>query len=124
MSIRKILISGNFNILHPGHLRLFKFAKEQGDWLIVAVNSDQLAGKNAMVPESLRLDGVISNTLVDEAFILNSSIESLIENIKPNIVVKGKEYEGKSNFVLNQALLPESVLGQEQIHFYCLWHCL
>jgi rfaE bifunctional protein kinase chain/domain len=100
MSIRKILISGNFNILHPGHLRLFKFAKEQGDWLIVAVNSDQLAGKNAMVPESLRLDGVISNTLVDEAFILNSSIESLIENIKPNIVVKGKEYEGKSNLEL------------------------
>jgi cytidyltransferase-like protein len=36
-------VYGNFNIFHPGHLRLLKFAKESSDYLIVGVNSDKLA---------------------------------------------------------------------------------
>jgi bifunctional ADP-heptose synthase (sugar kinase/adenylyltransferase) len=32
-------ISGNFNVLHPGHLRLINFAKENADILIVSVNN-------------------------------------------------------------------------------------
>ena len=41
--MKKIFISGNFNIIHPGHQRLFKAAKELGDYLIVGVFSDKLA---------------------------------------------------------------------------------
>ena len=44
-----VLVSGNFNILHPGHLRLLRFAKECGNRLIVAVESDRIAGINAHV---------------------------------------------------------------------------
>ena len=37
-----VFISGAFNVVHPGHLRLFKFAKELGRKLIVGVLSDEL----------------------------------------------------------------------------------
>ena len=42
-----VLVSGNFNVLHPGHIRLLRFAKESGDYLIVAVESDRIAGSAA-----------------------------------------------------------------------------
>ena len=41
---RTVFVSGNFNVLHPGHLRLLRFAGELGDRLIVGVQSDRLAG--------------------------------------------------------------------------------
>ena len=94
---KKVLVSGNFNILHPGHLRLLRFAKECGDHLIVAVNSDKIAGKNAHVPEKLRIEGVRSNNWVDEVILVNQSIEKVIKKIRPEIVVKGKEYENSNN---------------------------
>jgi rfaE bifunctional protein kinase chain/domain len=92
-----VLVTGNFNVLHPGHLRLFRFAKECGDRLIVAVKSDILSGPDAHVPEELRLDGVKSNSLVDEAFLVTKSIPQLIETLRPDIVVKGKEHESQDN---------------------------
>jgi rfaE bifunctional protein kinase chain/domain len=98
MVMKKIvLVSGNFNVIHPGHIRLLKFARECGNKLIVAVNSDRIAENKSMVPEDLRLDGVRSNSLVDESFIWDDSIANLIDKIKPDIVVKGKEHEDKIN---------------------------
>ena len=38
---KTILISGNFNILHPRYLLLLRFAKELGDKLIFAVYTDK-----------------------------------------------------------------------------------
>ena len=40
---KKVLVSGNFNVIHPGHIRLLRFAKERGDILIVALQSDKIA---------------------------------------------------------------------------------
>ncbi len=40
MSNRMVFVSGCFNVLHPGHLRLLRFAKECGDRLVVAVEPD------------------------------------------------------------------------------------
>ena len=51
-----VLVCGNFNVIHPGHLRLLRFAKEQGERLIVGVYSDRIAGGSAYVSEQLRLD--------------------------------------------------------------------
>ncbi|MBU6346149.1 MAG: adenylyltransferase/cytidyltransferase family protein [Cyanobacteria bacterium REEB494] len=58
LSHRTVFVSGNFNILHPGHLRLLRFAKECGDRLIVAVQSDRMAGKAAHVTEHYRLEKI------------------------------------------------------------------
>lgn len=92
-----VFVSGSFNVLHPGHLRLLRFAKECGDRLIVAVQSDRLAGNSAHVHEHLRLEGLQSISWVDEAFIFDEPLTSLIARMRPDIVVKGKEHELRFN---------------------------
>ena len=95
--MRTVFVSGNFNVLHPGHLRLLRFAKEVGDKLIVGVWSDRCAGKDAYVPESLRLEGVTANGWVDDAFLIDAPIREVIAELKPDVVVKGKEHQSTDN---------------------------
>ena len=92
-----IFVSGTFNVLHPGHLRLLRFARECGDRLIVAVQSDRLAVNSAHVHEHLRLEGVQSISWVDEAFIFDEPLTKLVERLRPDTVVKGKEHELRFN---------------------------
>ena len=98
--MKTVLISGHFNVLHPGHLRLFKFARECGERLIVAVESDRIAGTAAYISEDLRLEGVYTNGFVDEAFIFDTKIEDVIDSYRPDIVVKGREHEDNFNVEL------------------------
>jgi rfaE bifunctional protein kinase chain/domain len=97
MNARTVFVSGNFNVLHPGHLRLLRFAKEYGAHLTVGVVSDRLAGSAAHVPEQMRLEGVQSNSWVDEAFIIDEPISDAIARLRPDFVVKGKEHESSFN---------------------------
>jgi rfaE bifunctional protein kinase chain/domain len=97
MNARTVFVSGNFNVLHPGHLRLLRFAKEYGAHLTVGVVSDRLAGSAAHVPEQMRLEGVQSNSWVDEAFIVDEPISEAIARLRPDFVVKGKEHESRFN---------------------------
>lgn len=90
-----VFVSGNFNTVHPGHLRLLRFAAECGDFLVVGVSNNHAA--RALVPEELRLDGVRAISFVDYAFTLNTSAELLIQQLKPQVVVKGKEHEDHFN---------------------------
>lgn len=56
MAVKKkiVLLQGAFDILHAAHIRAFKFAKSQGDYLIVALNTNRLIkkykGRDAVVP--------------------------------------------------------------------------
>lgn len=90
---RLVFVSGNFNVIHPGHLRLLRFAKDCGDTLVVGVKSDVQAGQAALVGELDRLEGVLANTYVDHGVILSTSPEEVIRQLKPAVVVKGKEHE-------------------------------
>ena len=92
---RIVFVSGNFNTLHPGHLRLLQFASECGDFLVVGVTNNEAEG--ALVPEELRLDGVRVISFVDYAFTLNTPPEVFIQQLKPQVVVRGKEHEGHFN---------------------------
>ena len=92
-----VFVSGAFNILHPGHLRLLRFAKKHGAKLVVAILSDRIAGNTAHVHEHLRLEGVQSIAWVDEAFIVDEPVINVIETLRPEVVVKGKEYELRFN---------------------------
>ncbi len=92
-----VFVSGNFNVLHPGHLRLLKFAKECGSRLVVGVCSDRIAGAGAHVPEQLRLENIQSCSLVDKVFLMDRPAAEFIKRIRPDIVVKGKEHEGSVN---------------------------
>lgn len=92
-----VFVSGNFNVVHPGHLRLLRFAKECGTHLVVGVNSDSRAGDAALVPQKDRLECVLAITYVDDAFILDVAPEEVIEELRPKVVVKGKEHESDIN---------------------------
>ncbi len=97
MQNKLVFVSGHFNVLHPGHLRLLRFAKDCGSRLVVAVESDRVAGDAAHVLEKLRLEGVQSISWVDEAFIMDEPLAATIARLRPDIVVKGKEHELRSN---------------------------
>jgi len=92
---RIAFVSGNFNVLHPGHLRLLKFAAENGDALVVGVNSDGTPG--ATVPAQMRFEGVCSLTMVDHAVLLDGPPHEFIAQLKPDIVIKGKEFHHRIN---------------------------
>lgn len=90
-----VFVSGDFNVIHPGHQRILNFAAECGDFLVVGVNGDGLG--NTIVPEALRCDGVAALNVVKHAFLLKSPAAVLIEKLKPDIVVKGAEHKARIN---------------------------
>ena len=92
---RIAFVSGNFNVVHPGHLRLFRFAAENADFLVVGINPDEAPG--VTMPAEARLDGVRSIAMVGCASLLQETPESFIRALQPAIVVKGKEYEYQEN---------------------------
>jgi len=88
-------VSGNFNVVHPGHLRLLKFAAEQADVLVVGVNPDATPG--VTVPQEMRADNVRSISLVNHVVLLDAASAAFVQALRPNVVVKGKEFEGRFN---------------------------
>src|ERR1700730_5504877 len=90
-----VFVSGNFNVVHPGHLRLLKFAAEAGDFLVVGVSEDATPGVS--VPAELRIEGVRAISFVDHAFLLEQPAETFIAKLQPDVVVKGKEHETAEN---------------------------
>jgi rfaE bifunctional protein kinase chain/domain len=94
---KTVLVTGNFNVLHPGHIRLLKFAKTFAKTLIVGVFSDELAGRAVDVPQDLRHESVASINIVDQSFLISSSLSDFIKSQKPDVIVKGKEFEGQYN---------------------------
>jgi len=92
---RMVFVSGNFNVVHPGHVRLLNFARECGDFLVVGINDDDTPG--AMLPGGLRLEGVTAISVVDAAVLLSVAPEEFVRALRPDVVVKGKEHERQSN---------------------------
>lgn len=92
---RIVFVAGFFNIVHPGHLRLLRFAAECGDYLVVGVYAD-LAG-HSFLDEKIRLEGVCAISLVDHCFILEDMPQEFIKALKPAFVIKGKEHENGFN---------------------------
>lgn len=93
---RTVFVSGTFNIIHPGHLRLLRFAAECGDFLVIGVFSDRLAS-NAQLTEETRCEGVAAINWVDHAFVLDDAPEEFVAALRPSVVVKGKEHENADN---------------------------
>src|ERR1700742_1178521 len=88
-------VSGNFNVVHPGHLRLLKFAAEQAEILVVGVNPDSTPG--VTLSQEMRLENVRSISFVHHVVSLESSPSDFISQLQPTVVVKGKEFEDRFN---------------------------
>jgi len=88
---------GCFDIVHPGHVRHLRHAKALGDVLLVTITSDAGVGKGVgrpLIPEELRAENLAALDCVDWVHIdPNPTAEDLLEQVRPDIFVKGKEYE-------------------------------
>ena len=92
---KTIFISGVFNTLHIGHFRLFKFAKQQANILILGITSDSIS-EGATIDHFNRLDAIRNIKDVDISFIIEDNLNEIIKFLKPNFVLKG--FEHKNNF--------------------------
>ncbi|MDR1612791.1 MAG: PfkB family carbohydrate kinase [Planctomycetota bacterium] len=91
---RIAFVSGKFNVIHPGHIRLLKFSRSVADILVVALHPD---ASGSYVPEEFRLAAMRSINVVDFAFVAHNDIEGYIRRLRPDLVVKGAEHEFRSN---------------------------
>ena len=94
-----VFTNGCFDLLHSGHLDLLSRASEFGDKLIVGLNSDvsvkKLKGRSRPIEnESVRSNNLLDKSFVDDVIIFNEiTPKKLIEQIIPNVLVKGGDYK-------------------------------
>jgi len=104
-----VFTNGCFDLLHAGHVKLLIEASHFGDKLIVGINSDlsikKIKGNNRpIIPIIERIVMLEAICCVDLIIVFNGfSPIQLIREIKPDILVKGDDYE------------PESVVGREYL---------
>lgn len=92
---QQIFISGIFNVLHPGHIRLFRFAAELGGKITIGLLK-RTTGQHNILNDEDRLMALQAISLLDEVVLIDSVCEALWE-IKPQIVVKGHEFKNRHN---------------------------
>ncbi len=93
-----VFTNGVFDVLHTGHIELLKFAKSLGDKLIVAINSDnavkKLKGPDRPINNEMDRKRVLESLREVDEVVIFDDIEtvSLLNEIKPNVLVKGGEW--------------------------------
>jgi rfaE bifunctional protein nucleotidyltransferase chain/domain len=99
---RIILANGNFDLLHVGHVRYLRGAKELSGKLVVAINSDEsvraLKGESRPVmPAEERAEIVAALADVDAVVIFSElDVRALIREIRPDIHAKGTDYTAET----------------------------
>lgn len=99
---RIVFTNGCFDILHLGHVKYLEVAKSFGDILIVGLNADssvrELKGPERPInPEYDRAYLLAALEVVDYVVIFSEETpHELIKMIRPDVLVKGGDYEGKA----------------------------
>jgi len=99
---RIVFANGAFDLLHAGHVRYLEAAKAEGDWLVVAVNSDASVARakgmgRPVVPGSERAEIVAALGCVDAVVVFEEdSPAALLEEMRPDVHAKGTDYSSAS----------------------------
>lgn len=102
--MKKVITYGTYDLLHWGHINLLKRAKELGDYLIVAISTDEFNDlKNKKAYHSYENRKLILESIryVDEVIPENTweqKIQDVIEN-DVDIFVMGDDWKGKFDFL-------------------------
>jgi D-beta-D-heptose 7-phosphate kinase/D-beta-D-heptose 1-phosphate adenosyltransferase len=100
--MRKVFVNGTFDVLHPGHIALLRYAVDSGQHLLVAIDSDRRV-------RELKGDGRPFFDAADRKFILESingvdevvvfdtdqDLEDIIREYAPDVMVKGSDYKNR-----------------------------
>ena len=98
--MKKIFVNGTFDILHTGHLELLNYAKSLGDYLMVAIDTDDRV-------KSLKGPKRPVNNLRERAFMLFNlkavnevrsfgsydELVNLVKDYSPDVIVKGSDHK-------------------------------
>ena len=101
-SMTKVFVNGCFDLLHIGHLELLNYARSQGDYLLVAIDSDQRIKKNKgsdrpINSERNRAEILRNFRSVNEVKIFASDQEliDIIKVYQPDIMIVGSDWRNK-----------------------------
>jgi rfaE bifunctional protein nucleotidyltransferase chain/domain len=95
---RIVLANGCFDVLHAGHVRYLRGAREFGDYLVVAINSDEQVKKlkgdgRPILSEQERAEIVAALKVVDVVTIFpEATVEELLLAMRPDVHAKGTDY--------------------------------
>jgi D-beta-D-heptose 7-phosphate kinase/D-beta-D-heptose 1-phosphate adenosyltransferase len=101
--MKTVIVNGTFDILHPGHVRMLNTARSLGDYLIVCIDTDrrvkELKGDQRPINDQnfrrIMLQNLKAVDIV-EFFDSSDDLIRLIKLYKPDIMVKGSDWRGKS----------------------------
>lgn len=117
----KVIVNGTFDILHRGHLELLQFARSQGDQLLVCIDTDrrvkELKGINRPINNQDDRKFMLYNLRAVDTVMLFDSKEELINIIKeykPDIMVKGSDYRGRS--IVGEQHVPKVIFYDRTEH--------
>jgi D-beta-D-heptose 7-phosphate kinase/D-beta-D-heptose 1-phosphate adenosyltransferase len=100
--MKTVFVNGTFDVLHRGHLLLFEYAKSFGDYLVVAIDSDERVKEkkgdsrpiNNVSDRSFMLQNLKQIDVV-RTFSSDKDLENLVEFYKPDIMVVGSDWKNK-----------------------------
>jgi len=107
-----VFTNGCFDILHYGHAQLLRFARGQGDFLILGLNSDASVRRfkgldRPIVPEDQRAYMLSLFPFIDLIVLFEEDTPmNLVEAIRPDVLVKGGDYT------------PETIVGRDLVESY------
>ncbi len=99
---RIVFANGCFDLLHVGHVRFLQGASEQGDVLVVGVNSDRAVAalKGAgrpLLPAEARAELVAALESVNYVVIFDDlTAESVLRDLRPHVQCKGTDYSAET----------------------------
>ncbi len=104
-----VFTNGCFDLLHLGHIDYLSKAKDQGDVLIVGVNTDasvqRLKGENRPVTDEVSRSTIMASLQFVSAVVLfdEDTPYDLIQQVQPDVLVKGSDYK------------PEDIVGYDVV---------
>ncbi|MHB8539392.1 MAG: D-glycero-beta-D-manno-heptose 1-phosphate adenylyltransferase [Candidatus Acidiferrales bacterium] len=95
---RVVFTNGCYDLLHPGHIRLLEAARELGDVLVLALNSDRSVRENKganrpIIPGDERAEIAAALAAVDYVVLFDEPTpREIIASVLPDVLVKGSDW--------------------------------
>ena len=98
MGRKRVVATGVFDLLHPGHIHFLRAARELGDELVVIVANDATVRRmkrEPVMPAAVRAEMVAALKPVDQAVVgrEGNMLDIVVEEIRPHIIVLGYDQE-------------------------------
>jgi D-beta-D-heptose 7-phosphate kinase/D-beta-D-heptose 1-phosphate adenosyltransferase len=93
-----VFTNGVFDLLHPGHVRYLRRARELGDLLIVGLNADASVRRNKgpgrpINPEEERAELIAALDCVDAVVVFDEETpDAIVKALQPDVLVKGADW--------------------------------